>query len=78
MVLTNNTGIKKYAIKLVEGKKSLYSFIYTANMKKLETLKAHIKTQLKTGFILLSKSFISTFISFNKKRNDSFHLCINY
>ncbi len=44
----------------------------------LETLKAYIKTQLKTGFIGPSKFFADDFIFFDKKLDDSFHLCINY
>ncbi len=49
--LTENTGINKYAIKLVKGKLPLYSPIYSSESVELETLKTFIKTHLKIGFI---------------------------
>lgn len=51
MELPKNTGMNKYAIKLIEGKQPLYSLIYSLELVELETLKTYIKTYQKTGFI---------------------------
>lgn len=48
MELPKNKRIKKYAIKLVEGKQLVYALIYSFSSMKLETLKVYIKIHLKT------------------------------
>ncbi len=51
MELPENTGINKYAIKLINGKQPLYGLIYALSLVELKTLKIYIETHLKTGFI---------------------------
>lgn len=46
-----NTGIIKYAIKLVKNKQLFYKFIYVLSLVELEVLKTYIKTHQKSGFI---------------------------
>ena len=46
MELSENTGINKHAIKLVEGKQLPYGPIYDLGPVELETLKAYIKPYL--------------------------------
>lgn len=48
MELLENTGINKYAIKLIDRKQPLYGPIYALSSLKLEILKTHIETLLKT------------------------------
>ena len=76
--LSENTGINKHAIELIKGKQLPYRLIYALIPVELETLKAYIKTHLKTGFIRPFKSPASVSISFDKKLDNSLHLCINY
>ena len=76
--LPENTGINKHAIKLRDGKQSVYSPIYSLRPVELETLKTYIKTHLITGFIRLSKFFAGTLILFDKKSDGSLHLFVNY
>ena len=45
---------------------------------KLETLKTHIETHLKTGFFWLFNSSAGAAILFDKKPDGSFWLCLNY
>ncbi len=79
MELPENTYINKYAIELIEEKQLPYGPIYTLNPVELETLKAYIKTHLKTGFIQQSKSPSDTSILFdNKPSNGSLHLYVNH
>lgn len=78
MKLPENTSINKHPIEYVEDKQSPYDLIYAFSLVKLETLKAHIETFLKTGFTQLSKFFAGALILFNKKPDNSFSLCINY
>lgn len=40
--LPENTGINKYAIKLIERKQPLHGLIYTLNLVKLKILKTYI------------------------------------
>lgn len=77
MRLLENIDINNHTIKLVEDKQSLYRLIYTLSSVDLKTLKTYIKTHLKTGFILSSKSPIGASILFDKKSDGSFFLCIN-
>ncbi len=78
MELPENTGINEHAIELIEGKQPPYGPIYALNLVELETLKAYIKTHLKTGFIRPSKSLAGVSILFNKKPNSSLLLCMDY
>ena len=78
MELPENTGINKYAIKLVEGKQPPYRPIYTLSLMKLEILKTYIKTHLKTGFIQSFKFPTRAPILFDKKPDGSLYLYINY
>lgn len=76
--LPKNTGINKYTIKLVERKQPPYGLIYAHNPVELETLNIYIKIHLKTRFIRLFKSLISTAILFGKKLDSSLRLWANY
>ena len=78
MELSKNTGINEYTIKLIEGKQPPYRYIYSLGPVELDTLKACIKTHLKTGFIRPSKSPIGTPIFFDKKLNGSLWLYVDY
>ncbi len=78
MELPENMGINEYAIELIDRKQLSYRPIYAFSLVEIETLKAYIETQLKTGFIQPSKSLASAPILFNKKPEDSLCLCINY
>lgn len=50
----------------------MYKPIYSLGLIELKTLKAYIKTYLKTGFICLFKSLIDASIFINKYFNSSF------
>ena len=78
MELPENTGMNEHAIKLIEEKQLSYGPIYALSLVELETLKVYIKTHLKTGFIQPSKSPTGASIIFNKKLNNSLHLCMDY
>ncbi len=78
MELSENTGINKYAIELMNGKQLPYGPIYTLNLMKLQTLKTYIETHLKTRFIWPSKSPAGTSILFDKKPDGSLCLCVHY
>lgn len=51
MKLHENINMNKYAIELFEGKQPLYGSIHSLGPVALETLKAHIETYQKTGFV---------------------------
>ncbi len=51
MELPENTGMNKYAIKLIKRKQPSYKPIYALSPVELEILKTYIKTHLKTRFI---------------------------
>ena len=85
MFLTNlaiefleNIAINEHIIKLIKKNQPSYRFIYIFSLLKLEILKAHIKTYLKTEFIQTSKSFTSTSIFYDKKLEVNFYLCVNH
>ena len=63
--------INNYAIKLVDNWQLPYGLIYSLSLVKLEILKMHIKNNLANNFIRPSKVFAGTFISFDKKSNQS-------
>ncbi len=76
--LFENNKMNEYAIELIEEKQLAYRPIYTLRPVELETLKAYIKTHLKTGFIRPSKSPAGAPILFDKKLDGSLCLCVNY
>ncbi len=76
--LLENTGMNKYAIKLIERKQLPYRPIYALSPVELEILKAYIETPLKTGFIWSFKSPSGAPIFFNKKFDGSVCLCVDY
>ncbi len=78
MKLPENTRINEHAIELIEEKQPPYGPIYALSPVELETLKAYIKTHLKTGFIWPFKSPADAPILFDKKLDGSLHLCVNY
>ena len=78
LILPEQTDLNEYVIKLEGNKQLPYKPIYSLSPVELETLKVYIETNLKTGFIRLSKSPIGAPILFNKKPDGSFQLCINY
>ncbi len=78
MELLENTGMNKHTIELIDGKQSPYGPIYTLSPVEQETLKAHIKTHPKTGFIRPSKSPASAPIFLTKKLDNSLRPCVDY
>ncbi len=78
MELLENTSRNKHAIELIEGKPPSYKPIYDLILVELEPLKAYIKTDLKTRFILPFKFPVSAVIFFNQKPDDSLCLCVDY
>lgn len=77
-VLPEYTKINTHAIDLEKGKQLLYEPIYSLKLVELKTLKTHIKSHLKTGFIWFSKFPASTPILFDKKPDSSLRLYIDY
>lgn len=78
MELPENTGINKYAIKLVKSKQLFYRSIYFLSPVQLKTLKTYILTLLKTTFIWRFKSSADASTIFDKKPDGSFCLYVNY
>lgn len=78
MELPENTSINKYVNNLEDGKQLFYRLIYALSLVELETLKAYIKTHLKTGFIHSFKFLASALIFFNKKSNRSLQFDVDY
>ncbi len=78
MELHENTGMNEHTIKLIKGKQPPYRPIYALSLVELKTLKAYIKTHLKTEFIQSSNSPAGAPILFDKKPNDSLRLCVDY
>lgn len=76
--LRKNISINEYIIELMVSKQSLYGPIYSLGSMELKTLKTYIKTNLKSGFIQLSKSFVDISIFSDHKLNKNFRLYINY
>ena len=76
--MPKQTNLNEHAIELEGDKQLPYSPIYSLSLVQLETLKAYIKTLLKTGFIRFSKFLASAPILFDKKLDNSFYLCIDY
>ena len=78
LVLPECNKVNKYTIDLKDNKQPLYGPIYSLGPVKPEFLKIYIKTHLKTSFIQPSKSPTGTSILFNKKRDGTICLYINY
>ena len=78
MELPENTGINEHASELAEGKEPPYGSISSLGPLELETLKAYIETDLKTGFIRTFKSPTRASIFFDKKLKGSLRLCVAY
>lgn len=78
MKLPKNISIYKPTIKLVKAKQLFFCPLYAFILIELETLKTHIKTHLKTGFIRTFRSSASTLILFDKKSDGSLCLYIDY
>lgn len=78
LVLPKRTEFNQLTMNLKKGKQPPYGLIYNLGLVELKTLKAYIKTHLKTGFIQSSKSSIDVLILFNKKPDGSFRLYVNY
>lgn len=74
---SKNININKYIIELVEAKQSPYRPIYAFSPVELKTLKAYIKTYLKTKFTKPLKCLIGASIIFDKKPNGRLYLYIN-
>ncbi len=72
MELTENTGMNKDAIELIESKQPPFGPIYSLGQVELETLKTYIENHLKT------ESPAGVPIFFNKKPDGSLCLCVNY
>lgn len=70
--------MNEHTIKLIDRKQSLYESIHTHSSIELETLKAYIKTHIKTRFIQSSKSFTDASILFDRKFDDNFCLYVDY
>ena len=76
--LPEHTRINDHAIELVDGQQPLYGSIYSLKPVKLKTLKAYIETNLVNEFIRSSKLPAGAPISFNRKSDGSFWLCVDY
>ena len=73
-VLSEQTRVNKYTIKLEEGKQPPYGPIYSLEPVELKTLKTYIVTYLANGFIRTSKSLAGTPILFVCKPNSKLSL----
>ncbi len=78
MELPENTRMNEHAIELIEGKQLSYGPMYALSPVELETLKAYIKTHLKTGIIQPSKSPTGAPILSDKKPDGSLRLYVDY
>ena len=76
--LPEHTGINDHAKELVDGQQPPYGPIYSPGPVGLETLEAHIETNLTNGFIRPFKSPAGAPILFDWKSDSSFQLCVNY
>ncbi len=76
--LSEHTGINNHAIELVDNWQPQYGQIYSLWPVELETLKAYIENNLASGFIRPFKSPAGALILFDKKRDGSLRLCVDY
>ncbi len=67
-----------YKIELKEESQSSRSWLYLMSSYKLQKIKEYLEENLKKKFITLSKAFFASSILFVKKKDDSFHFCMNY
>ena len=77
-VLSKQTGVNKYAIKLKKGKQLPCGLIYSLRLVEFEILKTYIKINLANGFIRASKLPAGARILFIRKLNNSFCLYFDY
>ena len=77
-ILSEQTGVNKYGIKLEKGKQPSYGPIYSLGPVELETLNMYIETNLANGFIRASKLSMGAPIFFIHKPNGSLCWCVNY
>ena len=76
--LLKYTRINNDSINLSKKKQRLYGLIYSLKLVEVKTLKTYIKANIASSFIMLSKFPASTRILFIKKKDSSFHLCVDY
>lgn len=76
--LSENIDINEHPIGYIEGKQPPYGPIYNLSQMDLETLKAYIKTHLKSGFFRPFKSLAGIPILFDKKSHGNLRLFIDY
>ena len=77
-ILSKQTGVNKYAIKLEKDKQPPYGPIYSLGPVELKIFKTYIKTNLTNGFNQASNSLVGTPILFVHKLNNSLCLYVNY
>ena len=77
-ILSEQSKVNKYAIKLAKGKKLAYKPIYNLELMRLEIFNTYIKTNLVNSFIRVSKLLTGAPILFVLKFNDSLRLYVNY
>ena len=78
MELLENNRMNEHTIELEEDKQPLFKPIYSLSPVELEILKTYIETNMANGFIFCCKSPTGTLILFDKKPDESLHLCVNY
>ena len=78
MTLSPHRGSLNHLINLLLSSTSPFSSLYNLSEYKLGVLKDYINKNLKSGFIIRSKSSAEAFILFIKKKDDSLRLCVNY
>ena len=76
--LMGHPRINDHSINLLNNRQSPHSLIYSLGPVQLKTLKTYIKANLTNGFIKSSKSSANTSILFAKKKDNNFHLCVDY
>ena len=76
--LPKHMEINDYIIELMDDWQAQYGPIYSLGPVELEMLKAYIENNFANGFIRPSKSSAGAPILFDKKRNGSLRLCMDY
>ena len=76
--LPEHTGINNHIIELVDGQQPPYRPINNLGPVELETMKAHIETNLANGFIRPFNSPAGAPILFDQKSDGSLRLCVDY
>jgi len=67
-----------HKIKLKNESQFFRSQLYLILSYKLQKIKEYLEENLKKKFITFSKASFASSILFVKKKDDSFHFCINY